>query len=70
MTLGIEVELKRVGNIPDSKSIFTNGHKSSEEFDYSFPAYITAGDISKDGTQILLRGKEGKIVVMSGLHDT
>ena len=33
---------------------------SSRSFDSSFPAFITAGDISEDGTQIILRGKEGK----------
>ena len=58
MILGIEVELKRVGEIPEPM-VFTNGHKSSEEFDKSFPTFITAGDISKDGSQIILRGKDG-----------
>ena len=64
--LGIEVELRRVGKIPaPKKAIFTNGHKSSEEFDDSFPVYITAGDISKDGSKIVLRGKDGEIIISS-----
>ena len=46
-----------------------NGRKSSEmlefditnrSFDSSLPAFITAGDISEDGSLIILRGKEGK----------
>ena len=64
--LGIEVELKRVGKILAPKAaIFTNGHKSSEEFDDSFPVFITAGDISKDGSKIVLRGKDGKSNICS-----
>ena len=64
--MGIEVELRRVGKIPaPKKAIFTNGHKSSEEFDDSFPVYITAGDISKDGSKIVLRGKDGEIIISS-----
>merc|ERR1719167_2009479 len=31
---------------------------SSRSFDSSFPAFITAGDISVDGSQVILRGKE------------
>merc|ERR1712060_498215 len=44
-------------NEPES----SEGHESeisSRSFDSSFPAFITAGDISEDGTQIILRGKE------------
>ena len=59
MILGIEVELQRVGKIPAPKTLFTTEHVSSEGFDESFLAFITADDISKDGTQILLRGKHG-----------
>ena len=66
MILGIEVELKRVGEIPEPM-VFTNGHKSSEEFDKSFPTFITAGDISKDGSQIILRGKDGMNIMGYGL---
>ena len=59
MIMGIEVQLQRVGKIPAPKTLFTTEHVSSERFDESFPAFMTAGDISKDGTQILLRGKHG-----------
>ena len=58
--MAIEVPLRRVGKIPAPNTMFTNGHMYSEVFDDSFPAFITAGDISEDGTQIILRGKDGK----------
>ena len=43
----IKVELQLIGKIPAQMS-----------FGSSFPEFITAGDISEDGTQIILRGKE------------
>ena len=66
MLMGIEVNLTREGKIPELM-MRTNVPKSSEglefdissrSFDSSFPAFITAGDISEDGSQIILRGKE------------
>ena len=68
MIMGIEVDLTREGKIPEPM-MRINGRKSSEmlefditnrSFDSSFPAFITAGDISEDGSLIILRGKEGK----------
>ena len=68
MIMGFEVDLTREGKIPELM-MRTNAPKPSEgqefdissrSFDSSFPAFITAGDISEDGTQIILRGKEGK----------
>ena len=52
-----EVELQLVGKIPAMMS-----------FGSSFPEFITAGDISEDGSLIILRGKEGKyILICEGL---
>ena len=48
----IKVELQLIGKIPAQMS-----------FGSSFPEFITAGDISEDGTQIILRGKEGKNIL-------
>ena len=68
MIVGIEVDLTREGIIPEPM-MRINGRKSSEMlefditsrlFDSSLPAFITAGDISEDGSLIILRGKEGK----------
>ena len=71
MIMGFEVDLTREGKIPEvmMRAMRINGPESSEghefdissrSFDSSFPAFITAGDISEDGTQIILRGKDGK----------
>ena len=71
MIMGFEVDLTREGKIPElmMRAMHTNGPESSERhefditsrsFESSFPAFITAGDISEDGTQIILRGKDGK----------
>ena len=46
-----EVELQLIGKIPALMS-----------FGSSFPEFITAGDISEDGSLIILRGKEGKYI--------
>ena len=71
MIMGYEVDLSREGKIPELM-MRTNGPKSSEglefdissrSFDISFPAFITAGDISVDGSQVILRGKEGKNIL-------
>ena len=71
MIMGIEFDLTREGKIPEPM-MHIKGHKSSEElefditrrsFDSSFPAFITAGDISEDGSVIILRGTEGKNVL-------
>ena len=71
MIMGIEVNLTREGKIPELM-MRTNVPKSSEghefdissrSFDSSFPAFITAGDISEDGSQIILRGKEGNNIL-------
>ena len=62
MILGIEVDLRRVGNIPAANEIQRNENMDAQVFDYSFPAFITAGDISDDGTQIILRGKDGNVL--------
>lgn len=50
---GMKLELKRVGNIP------LVDH-NSEMNDYTWPDFITGGDISRDGRQIYLRGYDGK----------
>jgi hypothetical protein len=49
----IDVKLKRVGNIPPTC-------RKSENTEYPWPTFITAGDISRDGKLIILRGHNGK----------
>ena len=51
---GIKLALERVGSIP-----LVDQH--SEMNDYTFPDFITGGDISRDGKQIFLRGYDGKL---------
>ena len=53
-SFGVKLALERVGNIPLVD-------KNSEIGNYTWPAFITGGDISKDGKQIFLRGYDGKV---------
>ena len=48
MVIGTEIELKRVGNIPQT----TNKDQMTEE---DLSTFITGGDISTDGTKVFLR---------------
>ena len=50
---GMKLELNRVGNIPLVGPY-------SEMGNYTWPAFITGGDIYTDGKQIFLRGYNGK----------
>ena len=50
---GIKLELNRVGNIQLVDQY-------SEMGNYTWPAFITGGDITRDGKQIFLRGYNGK----------
>ena len=55
--LGISVQLQRVGYI------FPLMNGDSETIKHPWPTFITGGDISKDGTLIILRSYNGKLGV-------
>ena len=57
------VDLERVGNIPiENNSPIKTPRALEEGKNYPWPMYITAGDISRNGTKIILRSYNGKYV--------
>jgi len=54
--------LKRVGSLPITKRsvLPTTFNKNDKRNNVPWPLVITAGDISRDGTKIILRSYNGK----------